>query len=100
MPIFACSKERAHAFLPKRTDVLYCLGETLRSKKPSSWPKRKKTQWPRGALTKIDNKGFDVAIERKRLLDAGTIKYRADDRLYRKDQVAINCLGHSMRMRR
>ena len=28
---------------------------------------------------------------RKRLLDTGTIKYRADDRLYRKDRVAINC---------
>jgi hypothetical protein len=30
-------------------------------------------------------------VKRKRLLDAGTIKYRADDRLYRKAQTAINC---------
>ena len=39
----------------------------------------------------IDKKGFDLAVDRKRLLDTGTIKYRADDRLYRKDRVAINC---------
>ena len=39
----------------------------------------------------IDKKAFDLAVKRKRLLDAGTIKYRADDRLYRKDRVAINC---------
>src|SRR4029078_13324690 len=34
---------------------------------------------------------FDLAVKRKRLLDGGTIKYRADDRLYRKDKVAISC---------
>ena len=39
----------------------------------------------------IDKRGFDLGVRRKRLLDAGKIKYRADDRLYRKDQVAINC---------
>ena len=39
--------------------------------------------------------GFDLAVKRKRLLDRGTIKYRADDRLYRKDIVAINCF-HAM----
>ena len=39
----------------------------------------------------FDKKGFDLVVERKRLLDTGTIKYRADDRLYRKDRVAINC---------
>src|SRR5438876_100622 len=32
---------------------------------------------------------------RKRLLDKGKIKYRADDRLYRKDKVAISCF-HAM----
>ena len=37
---------------------------------------------------------FDLAA-RKQLLDGGTIDYRADDRLYRKDRVAINCL-HAM----
>ena len=35
--------------------------------------------------------GFDLGVKRKRLLDTGTIKYRADDRLYRKNQTAINC---------
>ena len=38
---------------------------------------------------------FDLAVKRKRLLDGGTIKYRADDRLYRKEKVAISCF-HAM----
>ncbi len=38
---------------------------------------------------------FDLGVKRKRLLDGGTIRYRADDRLYRKDRVAINCF-HAM----
>lgn len=38
---------------------------------------------------------FDMAVQRLRLLDSGKIKYRADDRLYRKDRVAINCF-HAM----
>jgi hypothetical protein len=43
----------------------------------------------------IAKPGFDLAVKRKRLLDSGTIKYRADDRLYRKDRVAISCF-HAM----
>jgi hypothetical protein len=43
----------------------------------------------------IRKKGFDLGVRRKRLLDGGTIKYRADDRLYRKDKVAISCF-HAM----
>jgi len=43
----------------------------------------------------VSKPGFDLGIKRKRLLDSGTIKYRADDRLYRKDQTAINCF-HAM----
>jgi hypothetical protein len=39
--------------------------------------------------------GFDLAVKRKELLDGGTIKYRADDRLYQKDKVAISCF-HAM----
>lgn len=39
----------------------------------------------------IRREAFDRGVNRKRLLDKGTIKYRADDRLYRKDKVAINC---------
>lgn len=34
---------------------------------------------------------FDRGVARMRLLDKGTIRYRADDRIYRKDKVAINC---------
>jgi len=43
----------------------------------------------------ISKEGFDTAVKRIRLLQGGTIKYRADDRIYRKDHVAINCF-HAM----
>lgn len=43
----------------------------------------------------IDEKGFDLGVNRKRLLDGGIIKYRADDRLYRKNKIAISCF-HAM----
>ncbi len=39
----------------------------------------------------IRKEGFDLGVKRMRLLDKGTIRYRADDRLYRKDKIAINC---------
>ncbi len=75
----------------KRTTVLYRPGETLRSKKPSSWERMKKNAVAMWGPYEIDKKAFDLAVKRKRLLDIGTIKYRADDRLYRKDRVTINC---------
>jgi hypothetical protein len=43
----------------------------------------------------IRKEAFDLGVKRMRLLDGGTIRYRADDRLYRKDRVAINCF-HAM----
>jgi hypothetical protein len=43
----------------------------------------------------IRKEAFGLAVKRKQLLDRGTIGYRADDRLYRKDRVAINCF-HAM----
>ncbi len=43
----------------------------------------------------IKKAAFDLGVKRKRLLDGGTIRYIADDRLYRKDRVAINCF-HAM----
>jgi len=43
----------------------------------------------------IKKEAFDLAVKRKQLLDGGTIKYKADDRLTRKDRVAINCF-HAM----
>jgi hypothetical protein len=43
----------------------------------------------------IKKEAFDLGVKRKRLLDGGTIRYRADDRLYRKNRVAINCF-HAM----
>jgi hypothetical protein len=43
----------------------------------------------------IKKEAFDLGVKRKRLLDGGTIRYRADDRLYRKDRIAINCF-HAM----
>ncbi len=43
----------------------------------------------------ISEAAFNLGVNRMRLLNEGTIKYRADDRLYRKDRVAINCF-HAM----
>ena len=43
----------------------------------------------------IRKPGFDLGVKRKELLESGTIKYRADDRLYQKDKVAISCF-HAM----
>jgi hypothetical protein len=43
----------------------------------------------------IKKAAFDLGVKRKRLLDGGTIRYIADDRIYRKDRVAINCF-HAM----
>jgi hypothetical protein len=43
----------------------------------------------------IKKEAFDLGVKRKKLLDGGTIRYRADDRLSRKDRVAINCF-HAM----
>lgn len=43
----------------------------------------------------ITKEGFDLGVKRLRILEGGTIKYRADDRLTRKDQSAINCF-HAM----
>ena len=43
----------------------------------------------------IRKEGFDLGVARKRLLDKGEIKYRADDRLYQKDKAAISCF-HAM----
>ena len=43
----------------------------------------------------IRKEAFDLGVKRKLLLDGGTIRYKADDRLTRKDRVAINCF-HAM----
>lgn len=43
----------------------------------------------------ITKGGFDLGVKRLRLLEGGTIQYRADDRLTRKDRTAINCF-HAM----
>jgi hypothetical protein len=43
----------------------------------------------------IKQGGFDLAVKRKELLDGGTIKYQADDRISRKEKVAISCF-HAM----
>ena len=43
----------------------------------------------------IQKVAFDLGVKRKLLLDGGTIRYRAHDRPYRKDRVAINCF-HAM----
>jgi hypothetical protein len=43
----------------------------------------------------ISKPGFDLGVKRLRLLEKGEIKYRADDRGYRKRREAINCF-HAM----
>ena len=43
----------------------------------------------------ISEPGFDLGVKRLRLLEKGEIKYRADDRGYRKRKEAINCF-HAM----
>lgn len=43
----------------------------------------------------ITKEGFDLGVKRMRLLNGGSIRYRADDRLYRKNRTAINCF-HAM----
>ena len=43
----------------------------------------------------VTKEGFDRGVKRKSLLDSGQIKYRADDRLYQKKQIAISCF-HAM----
>jgi hypothetical protein len=43
----------------------------------------------------IKKEAFELAVKRKKLLDGGTIRYKADDRLTRKDLIAINCF-HAM----
>ncbi len=48
--------------------------------------------WGPYEITKL---GFDLVVKRLGLLESGTIQYRADDRLHRKDRVAINCF-HAM----
>jgi hypothetical protein len=43
----------------------------------------------------ITKPAFDLGVKRMRLLNSGALKYRADDRGYRKNRVAINCF-HAM----
>ena len=43
----------------------------------------------------ISKPGFELGVKRLRLLNGGTIKYLADDRISRKDRTAINCF-HAM----
>jgi hypothetical protein len=43
----------------------------------------------------IKKEAFELGVKRKKLLDGGTIRYKADDRLTRKDRMAINCF-HAM----
>jgi len=43
----------------------------------------------------ITKGAFDLGVKRMNLLNSGAIKYRADDRLTRKDRTAINCF-HAM----
>ena len=43
----------------------------------------------------VRKEAFELGVKRMKLLDGGTIRYKADDRLTRKDRMAINCF-HAM----
>ncbi len=43
----------------------------------------------------IRKEAFDLGVNRLRLLNGGTIRYKADDRITRRDRVAVNCF-HAM----
>jgi hypothetical protein len=43
----------------------------------------------------IKKEAFELGVKRLALLDGGTIRYKADDRLTRKSRIAINCF-HAM----
>src|SRR6516162_10023299 len=43
----------------------------------------------------IKKEAFELGVKRQKLLDGGTIRYKADDRLTRKPPIAINCF-HAM----
>jgi hypothetical protein len=43
----------------------------------------------------IKKEAFELGVKRLKLLDGGTIRYKADDRLTRKPPIAINCF-HAM----
>jgi len=58
-------------------------------------PLSRPLRWFRVGPYEIKKEAFDLGVKRKQLLDGGTIGYRADDRLYRKDRAAINCF-HAM----
>ena len=74
---------------PVSTGRNFTLAETI---KLAVDAKNAVAMWGPYEINKI---GFDLGVKRKRLLDGGTIKYRADDRLYQKDKVAISCF-HAM----
>jgi hypothetical protein len=43
----------------------------------------------------VRKEAFELGVKRQKLLDGGTIRYKADDRLTRKPPIAINCF-HAM----
>ena len=43
----------------------------------------------------VKKEAFELGVKRQKLLDGGTIRYKADDRLTRKPPIAINCF-HAM----
>ena len=81
--------------IPENNNVPYRPAETLISKKRASLPSDQKNAVAMWGPYEIKQGAFDLAVKRKKLLDGGTIKYRADDRLYQKDKVAISCF-HAM----
>src|SRR4030088_3215393 len=75
---------------PKKNKCPISIGRNFRLDETLKLAVNKKNAVGMGGPYETKKDAFDLAA-RKQLLDGETIDFRADDRLYRKDRVAINC---------
>jgi hypothetical protein len=80
---------------PKMNKTANSIGRNFTLKKTLKFAVNVKNAVGMWGPYEIKKEAFDLAAERKQLLDGGTIGYRADDRLYHKNRIAINCF-HAM----
>jgi hypothetical protein len=85
----------SHSFISKRNKCPISVGRNFRLDETLKLAVKVKNAVGMWGPYEIKKEAFDLAVKRKHLLDGGTIRYRADDRLDRKDRVAINCF-HAM----
>src|SRR5258708_8740123 len=80
---------------PKMNKTPNSIGRNFTLEKPLKFAVNVKDGVGMWGPYEIKKEAFNLAAKRKQLLDGGTIGYRADDRLYHKDRIAINCF-HAM----